>query len=150
MQILVGHAAAVTKWAAQKIDGLYQPTHAFGLLDKSGALRGCFLLNEITRSTADVILYSEETPGAGIARQVFKIPFVLLGYERLQAIIQRSNTVSRKQTPRWGFKYDGTARHFFANGEDAIRFVMLKEECPWLRTRKTHGTAQQTEAAYAD
>ena len=137
MQILFGHDQAVTAWAAQKIDGLSQPTHAFGLIDGAGVLRGCLILNEITANTADLVVYSEAPITANVVRPFFRIVFDVLHYGRLQTIAERSNAKSRKDTPRWGFKWDGTARDFFGHGRDALRFVMLRADCRFLKPKPT-------------
>ena len=142
MQLLAGYTDTIKRWAAQRIDGLSEPTHVFGLVDEIGALRGCLLLNEITANTAEFIVYSEAGLGPGAARQVFATAFDRYG--RLQVTVERKNTHSLKQTPKWGFKYDGTARNFFGPGADAVRFVMMKQDCRWLRkTRQDHGILLQ-------
>ena len=145
MQLMLGQDAAVTAWAAQMIDGLTQPTHAFGLIDGDGRLRGCLILNEITSHTADFIVYSEAPIAANIPRPFFRIVFEALGYGRLQTLCERNNARSRKDNPRWGFKWDGTARDFFGPGRDALRFVMLKTDCRYLKAseRHTDGHVQQ-------
>ena len=144
MQLLYGHDSAITRWAAQRIDGLSMPTHVVGLIDGDGVLRGCFLLNEITRNTAEFIILCQGRLGVEVVRPIFRYAFH--HYGRLQATVQRSNAVCRKQTPRWGFKYDGTAHDFFAPGEDAIRFVMRRDDCKWI---KPHGHVLQAESARA-
>ena len=137
MQLLTGFADTVKRWATTKIDGLSEPAHVFGLIDEAGALRGCLLLNEITANTAEFILYAEGRVGPGAMRQVFATSFDRYG--RLQATVQRSNALCLKQAPKWGFKYDGMARDFFAPGADAIRFVMLRRDCRWLK-RGSYGS----------
>ncbi len=144
MQFLFGHDGAVTRWTAQKIDGLRQPKHVIGLIDDDGALRGSLLLNEITRNTAELIAFCEIQVGVSVIRPFFRYAFH--HYGRLQVTVQRSNFVTRKTTPRWGFKYDGTARDFFAPGEDAIRFVMLRSDCKWI---SPHGNVLKAASARA-
>jgi RimJ/RimL family protein N-acetyltransferase len=134
MKLVLGQDRPVTQWAARviDIDVLGQPTHAFGLVDGRGKLRGCILLREITRHTADMHVYSEATITPNVVRQVFYLIFEVLRYGRLQTMCERSNWKSKKDTPRWGFKFDGVARDFFGPNKDSIRFVMRRSDCRWL------------------
>ena len=136
MQLLFGHDASVTQWAAQKIDGLTQPTFAFGVIDKEGALRGCFILQEITPNTAEFIVYAEAPCTPNVFFTFFDVAFNRIGYGRLQTTAQKSNAKAKKENPRWGFKFEGTAKDFFGQGQDALRYGMLKANCKWLRKAK--------------
>ena len=132
MKLVLGQDRPVTQWAARVIDGMSQPTHAFGLVDDKGKMRGCIMLCEITRHTADLIVYSEAPITPNVVRQFFYLVFEVLRYGRLQTMCERSNWKSKKDTPRWGFKFDGVARDFFGPNRDVIRFVMRRGDCRWL------------------
>jgi RimJ/RimL family protein N-acetyltransferase len=144
MQVVFGHDAVVTQWAAPKFDNLTQPTHAFGIIDAQGTLRGCIILQEITANTAELIVYAETHLTPNVIRAIFEVPFNRLGYGRLQTTVAKDNAKAKRENPRWGFKFEGTSKDFFGERKDALRFAMLRSDCKWLKRSamrdKTHGT----------
>lgn len=65
-------------------------------------------------------------------RTLFSYPFVHLGVRRMTGIVEKKNKKSRELTLRLGFKYEGNCRKAMDNGDDAIIYGMLKEECKWI------------------
>lgn len=132
MDLLFGHDDAVMDWVRRKDPTFHTPRYAIGIL-QSGVLRGAVMVVEQTNHTADLGIVSEVPPGPGIARRVFRLLFESLDYARVEITISRTDTRSRKAAPKWGFKYDGTAYDYWGAGSHAVRFVMLKDDCPYLR-----------------
>lgn len=150
MRLLFGQEEIVWRWARNKYGFDVRPTHIFGLIDSSsGVLKGCFTLNAITSNTAEFGIFTDHSIG-GCGRALFRIAFDRLGYGRLEVMIDKANLTSRKQTPRWGFKFDGTAKDYLGPGRDVLRFVMLRKDCRWLKGAAHHGTIQEAEGARAN
>ena len=60
MPLLFDHDEEVIEWAERKLDGkMVFPHSAIGILDKSGVLRGAWLLAFYNPWTAELTLYSE-------------------------------------------------------------------------------------------
>lgn len=134
MQLLIGHDQTVMVWARRRNPSFPTPRFAWGILEK-GVLRGAIMIMHETEHTADLGVVSEVPPGPGIARQLFRLMFdeQYLNYARVEITIRRSDLKSRKSAPKWGFKFDGTANDYWGPGVHALRFVMLKKDCPFLR-----------------
>ena len=141
MHLLVGHDDTVMAWARRKNPTFLTPKYAFGIL-RDGTLCGAIMVIEETNHTADLGIVSDVPPGPGIARRVFRLLFDEMNYGRVEVTIRRSDTKSRKAAPKWGFKYDGTATDYWGPGVHAVRFAMLKEDCPFLR--KTDGQSKNS------
>ena len=142
MHLVFGHDAVVWQWAEARAGQVLQPHLAVGIVDTQGTLRGCFLLHEVTPYTAELSVYAEATLTPNVIRAIFAVPFVSLGYGRLQTTVAKDNTRAKKENPRWGFKFEGTARDFFGEKQDGLRYAMLKRDCRFLRKIKdeVHGT----------
>lgn len=63
---------------------------------------------------------------------LFGYPFRQLNCRRMTAIISKKNKKSRSICERLGFVYEGNARKAMNNGDDAIIYGLLKEDCKWL------------------
>lgn len=132
MDLLFGHDATVMAWARRINPTFHDPKYAIGIL-QDGTLRGAVMIVEQTIYTADLGIVSEVPPGPGIARKMFRLLFNDLDYTRVEITIERTDKKSRKAAPRWGFKFDGTAHDYWGPGVHALRFVMLREHCPFLK-----------------
>lgn len=66
-------------------------------------------------------------------RNLFWYPFNHLKVRRMTAIIGSKNKISRDVTERLGFKQEGICRASMDDGDDAIIYGMLKEECRWIK-----------------
>lgn len=70
-------------------------------------------------------------------RKVIKViadyPFNQLGLNRVTAVIRESNTKSISLTERIGFTKEGELRQYYKDGESAMIYGMLKDECRWLK-----------------
>lgn len=63
---------------------------------------------------------------------LFGYPFRQLKVRRMTAIISKKNKKSRSLCQRLGFVYEGNARKAMNNGDDAIIYGLLIEDCKWL------------------
>ena len=66
-------------------------------------------------------------------REVFKYPFVTLGYERLSTVISASNTETLAFDLHIGFEEEARFRGAAHDGSDQIWLVMWRDKCRWLR-----------------
>jgi len=126
----------VAKWVAAGIPMMDLGDNAYtaiGLVDAAGYLHAGVVFN--TYTGPDVILSIRLRDKSSITRRfivtVFKYVFGQLGCQRCSALITRRNKVSQKFCRAIGFKYEGTLREWYADGQDAIVFGMLKRECRW-------------------
>jgi RimJ/RimL family protein N-acetyltransferase len=136
MHLVFGHDATVWQWAEARAGQVLQPHLAVGIVDRQGTLRGCFLLHEVTPHTAELSVYAEATLTPNVIRAIFSVPFNHLGYGRLQTTVAKDNSKAKKENPRWGFKFEGTARDFFGEKQDGLRYAMLKRDCKFIRSGK--------------
>jgi|GEM_PF-399883 hypothetical protein len=126
----------VAKWVAAGIPMMDLGDNAYtaiGLVDAAGYLHAGVVFN--TYTGPDVILSIRLRDKSSITRRfivtVFKYVFDQLRCQRCSALITRRNKVSQKFCRAIGFKYEGTLREWYADGQDAIVFGMLKRECRW-------------------
>ena len=135
MPLLFGHDRDVAEWAEHKLDGrLVFPHAAIGMLDKSGTLRGAFLLSFHNANTAELTLYSEGVMTNDMWRGFFRWTFVGLGIHRLQIRTHRKHKAVKRAAPKYGFAFEGVARDFYGPGEDSLNFYMTPAMCRWIRT----------------
>lgn len=108
------------------------PFTAIGFLTNDRRPLSAFVFNDYTQSNIEMTVYAE--PG-GITREVLRYvaSYVFLKNKcrRLTVRTKKRNKRVLKLAPRYGFKYECIAKHFFAD-DDAVVFRMLKEDCRFL------------------
>lgn len=62
----------------------------------------------------------------------FKYPFIDLGVKRVTTLCSAKERDIIMFNKRLGFKPEGYHREAHHNGEDAVSFGMLKNECKWI------------------
>lgn len=139
-RLIYGHDRVVAEFVSKRIEGFDHTLDnndytAIGVVEDGQLIAG--------------VIYSEYRPPVDIResfasisptwatkytlKHLFAYPFVHLGVRRMSSIIASGNTASIDLTERLGFKREGIIRQGMDNGEDAIIFGMLKEECCWIR-----------------
>ena len=109
-----------------------QPFTAFGFVSDDNRPMCAVLFNDFNRSNMEMTIYAE--PG-GITRQVLtylaNYVFNKSQCRRLTVRTKKSNKRVLQLAPRYGFKYESVAKHFYPD-DDAVVFRMLREDCVWL------------------
>lgn len=110
------------------------PFQAFGFLSDDKRPLCAFVFNGFNHSNMEMTVVAE--PG-GITRQVLRYVanyvFEKSNCRRLTVRTKRRNKRVLQLAPRYGFKYECIAKHYFAD-DDAVVFRMLREDCIWLGT----------------
>jgi RimJ/RimL family protein N-acetyltransferase len=109
-----------------------KPGHAWGIVDTAGTLRGAFLVTHEHDRTWELHVYGRTSNDT--VRAMFSAVFGRLGCYRLQIRTSRRNKAIRRAAPKYGFQFEGVARHFYGPGEDALCFYMTPETCRWIKT----------------
>lgn len=66
-----------------------------------------------------------------ILRTIFDVAFDFLKCRRVSVMVDVQNKQSQKLVERLGFYKEGLLRAFRDNGNDALIYSMLKQECQW-------------------
>lgn len=65
-------------------------------------------------------------------RVIFGYPFIQLGLNRVTATIRQTNDKSISLVERLGFIHEGELKQYYENGESAMIYGLLKDDCRWL------------------
>ena len=139
-RLIYGHDRTVAEFVAQRITGFDHKLDgndytAIGVVDNGELIAGA-IYNEyrppvdIRESFASI---SPRWATKYTLRHMFAYPFIHLGVRRMSSVIAADNVASIDLTERLGFKREGVMRAGMDDGQDAILFGMLKEECPWIK-----------------
>lgn len=136
MQLVFGHDATVWQWAGQKFSDYFdattcQPTWALGIINSEGVLQGALIGDERSPTTVEFTVYSQGAITLPIARQFFVLVFDR--YWRLQVRTSKDNKSVKRNAPKWGFTFEGTAKDYWGPGRSALLYRMLKPDCKWIR-----------------
>lgn len=154
--ILVEGKETIAGWVLDKLDD-------FGRFDEAflGNYAAMGFLNPHSKAKGGVIYYnylghSVEAVAAGEGywltplnvRAIFIYPFLELRCRRMTVFAAKKNMKSRKFISKLGFRLEGKVRQGMVDGQDAIMYGMLKEECRWiqdgnLRTRQITDSGAQ-------
>ena len=108
------------------------PFKALGFLTDDKKPLSAFVFNDFNQSNMEMTIVAE--PG-GINRQVIRYVanyvFNTSKCRRLTVRTKKRNKRILKLAPRYGFKYECLAKHYFPD-DDAVVFRMLKDECRWI------------------
>ncbi len=109
-----------------------KPGHAWGVVDDRGELRGAFIVTHEHDRTWELNVYGRTSNDT--VRAMFAAVFGNLGCYRLQIRTSRRNKAIRKAAPKFGFKFEGIARHFYGPGNDALLYYMTPATCRWIKS----------------
>lgn len=140
-RLIYGHDRVVAEFVASKIEGFDSSLDkndyvAIGVVENGGLIAGV-IYNEyrppvdIRESFASI---SPTWATKYTLKHLFAYPFIHLGVRRMSSVVDVANVASVDLTERLGFKREGVIRKAMDNGNDAIMFGMLKEECPWIKS----------------
>ena len=109
-----------------------EPFQAIGFLTDDKRPLAAFVFNDFNQSNIEMTIVAE--PG-GINRQVIRYianyVFNTSKCRRLTVRTKKRNKRILKLAPRYGFKYECLAKHYFPD-DDAVVFRMLRDECRWI------------------
>ena len=108
------------------------PFQAIGFMTDDKRPLSAFVFNDFNQSNMEMTIVAE--PG-GITRQVIRYVanyvFNTSKCRRLTVRTKKRNKRILKLAPRYGFKYECLAKHYFPD-DDAVVFRMLRDECRWI------------------
>lgn len=108
-----------------------RPCMSFGFVADDGRPMCAFVFNDYTGANVEMTAYAEHGGiTRGVLRYVADYVFNKLNCRRLTVRTKKRNKRVLKIAPRYGFTYEGVAKHFF-NDDDAVVFRMLKKDCRW-------------------
>jgi len=127
---------AIGSWCATKLGtAVYPPYFAVGIAkDENEPLRGALVFNQFNGHQIEMTGYGPKVFSPSVVKAAAKYVFDQLGCARLSATTRRGNVKARKLLGRH-FKFEGCSPRYFGN-EDALRFYMLAEDCPWLEKKR--------------
>lgn len=132
MKLVAGQDKAVLDWLARRYGSHARfPCVTFGTIDDDGVLRGAFVLTMSNETTAELHIYGRTSNDT--FKQMFRAVFGYLGVYRLEVRVSKRNKVTKRAAPKFGFRFEGSAKDFYGPGEDALLFSMRPHECRWLR-----------------
>ena len=117
-------------------DSSWGDFNALGLI-RGGRLVAGVIYNNFGGANANMHVGAEE--GArwmtrDFLRAAFDYPFNQLKLRRLTACVHSNNRRAIRFDEHLGFKYEGTQRHYYTDG-DMLIFGMLREECRFLERK---------------
>lgn len=131
--LVFGHDATCLEWLQQRWDVGRRPQIVPGIVNESGVLHGAVPLWQENVWTWELGVYSEGVISPRVVRDVFAFVFVELAADRLQMKTQRSNKTMRKLAPKIGWTFEGVAKSYYGDGDDALMFAMTPLTCRWMK-----------------
>lgn len=131
--MIVVDGDAIAHYVASKLRvKISPPFQAIGFLTDDKRPMSAFVFNDYSDANIELTVFAE--PGGisrGVLRYVANYVFVKSGCRRLTVRTKKRNKRVLQLAPRYGFKYESVAKHFYAD-DDAVVFRMLKSDCIWL------------------
>ncbi len=110
----------------------FGPCKTIAILDDT--LLAVVLYNGLDESNIGMSIAS--TTPSWCTRQVIKVcfgfPFIQLGLNRVTSLVRENNTKSRSLAERLGFGLEGEMKQYYENGESAMIYGLLKNDCRWV------------------
>lgn len=127
---------AIGSWCATKLGtAVYPPYFAVGVAkSENEPLRGALVFNQFNGHQIEMTGYGPRAFTPSVVKAAARYVFDQLGCARLSAKTKKSNVKARRLLGKH-FKFEGTSPRYFGN-EDALRFYMLAEDCPWLEKKR--------------
>lgn len=130
MRLVFGQYDLVADWVAERTGSLIaKPYVAIGAVREGDMLCGGAVFNNWNGHNIEITLASEGCLTRGTIRAVYHYLFVQSKAGRVSAQTRRSNKAMREMFPRFGFRFEGVARHFYGptRADDAFRFVLFPD-----------------------
>jgi RimJ/RimL family protein N-acetyltransferase len=121
----VGHAAGKP---------FLPPFTTIGIANDAGALTGGFVFTGFNGDGIEVSVAGRGIASRGAWRAALAYVFDQLGCARMQMHTRKSNAVVRRILPRFGMKYEGTARRFYGK-ESGLIFSLTTDDLAAFRAR---------------
>ena len=126
--ILLNQDAWVANWTWQNWQLVPMPVNfAMGFI-KEGNIIGSALFQWYNGNNIELNYYGPSTPTLGIARALARVALVKFNVQRVTI---RTETVNRpiiRGMMKFGFRLEGSERHFYGKDRHAVRLVMFREE----------------------
>lgn len=133
MILVAGQDQAVLGWLHRKYQVQAKfPCVTLGTIDSRGTLRGAFVITLSNETTAELHVFGKTSNDT--FKAMFRTVFGRIGVYRLEVRVSKRNKITKRAAPKFGFKFEGSAKDFYGPGEDALLFSMRPHECRWLRT----------------
>jgi hypothetical protein len=117
------------------------PYTAIGQVNEQGIIiGGCVITNYTKRDCHGHLAGQGNWLTRRFLGECFRHIFIKLGCVRCTGIVAESNLRAQRFDEGLGFIHEGTLRRFLPNGEDAMIYGMLREECRWLNVGVLDGT----------
>ena len=122
----------VAHWMMEKTgQTIFPPYTAFAALAPDGQIAGAVLFNDHLEGSVEVSIVAPGRVSRALLRVSAQYAFGDLGVNRVAARTRASNLRASSFIERVGFRREGVLRAFYADGEDALLYGMLKAECRW-------------------
>lgn len=128
-------------WAKKVIgiEGMTGDVAAISLLDDQGDFVAVTVFSAYTRTNIDMHIAADKGRNwvsRSFFHASFELPFKVLEVARVTGLIRASNKNAQAFAAKLGFKYEGTMRKSFPDGEDLVLYGLLREEYlnhPWSK-----------------
>jgi len=122
----------VAEWMGEQMGTrIIPPYTAFGVVSAHGQLVGGVVINEIQEASCEVSIVAPKRVSRSLLRVTASYVFDTLGCNRVTARTRASTLKVRKFIEKVGFRQEGILRAFYEDGDDAVLFGMLRNECRW-------------------
>ena len=134
-----GADGAVAALLCDKLGVKIVPPFASIGLREAGKLKGGVIFTNWNGVNVEITIYAPGMLNRRLISFIANYVFVEIGCLRVSTRARRSNVLALSVNRKIGFREEGVARRYFgpSDGDDAILFGMLKEECVWLE--ENHG-----------
>jgi RimJ/RimL family protein N-acetyltransferase len=112
----------------------HPPFTAIGVANDAGALIGGFVFTGFNGDGIEVSVAGRGIASRSAWRAALAYVFDQLGCARMQMHTRKSNVAVRRILPRFGVKYEGTARRFYGN-ESGLIFSLTSDDLAGFRAR---------------
>ena len=142
IEVVVDKTGDIARWVCAGLNdefGWYEQNLTFGFV-QDGKLIGGLIFHDL-RPHCDVwwTIYCNNRHWCNrkILRQMFAMVFQNMDCRRISLLVSKSNSQSLNFVQRLGFKIEGVLRKFRENGDDCYILGMLREECNWLKEKRS-------------
>lgn len=112
----------------------FQPFTAIGIAGADGALTGGFVFTGYNGDGIEVSVAGRGIASRSAWRAAVAYVFDQLGCVRMQMHTRKSNVKVRRILPKFGMRYEGTARRFYGK-EGGLIFSLTTDDLPAFRTK---------------
>lgn len=134
MTLVIGDDVRVAGWVGENLSIQMSPPYVAIGYSERGELRAGVVLNNWNGFNFDISLYGPGHIRRGALRAVYRYAFVQAMALRLTAITKPSNEHMIKLLPKFGFAQEGPPNRRYFGNEDALRFVLFREDAErWMK-----------------